>query len=35
VDQVAAVILLQNALAVEKQTGRAPGTPVDPDQETD
>jgi putative Holliday junction resolvase len=35
VDQVAAVILLQNALDVEKQTGRAPGTAVDPDQETD
>jgi putative holliday junction resolvase len=28
VDQVAAVVLLQQALDVEKQTGRAPGEPV-------
>ncbi|KAA9135193.1 Holliday junction resolvase RuvX [Microbacterium caowuchunii] len=35
VDQVAAVILLQNALDVEKRTGSAPGTPVHPDEEPD
>jgi putative Holliday junction resolvase len=35
VDQVAAVILLQNALDVEKRTGQAPGTPVHPDEEPD
>jgi putative Holliday junction resolvase len=35
VDQVAAVILLQNALDVEKQTGRAAGTPVPPAEEND
>ncbi|WP_159498683.1 Holliday junction resolvase RuvX [Microbacterium sp. 18062] len=35
VDQVAAVILLQNALDVEKRTGSAPGTPVSPDEEPD
>ena len=28
VDQVAAVVLLQQALDVEKSTGRPPGTPV-------
>ncbi|WP_106813910.1 Holliday junction resolvase RuvX [Microbacterium timonense] len=28
VDQVAAVVLLQQALDVEKSTGRAPGTPI-------
>ncbi|MBA8816115.1 putative Holliday junction resolvase [Microbacterium halimionae] len=28
VDQVAAVILLQNAIDVEKRTGKAPGIPV-------
>lgn len=33
VDQVAAVVLLQQALDVEKNTGRPPGTPVSPDQE--
>ena len=33
VDQVAAVVLLQQALDVEKSTGRPPGTPVSPDQE--
>lgn len=33
VDQVAAVILLQSALDVEKQTGRAAGSPVPPAQE--
>lgn len=35
VDQIAAVILLQNALDVEKRTGQAPGTPVTPAQEFD
>lgn len=35
VDQIAAVILLQNALDVEKRTGTAPGTPVHPDEEPD
>ncbi|WP_460773842.1 Holliday junction resolvase RuvX [Microbacterium sp. GXF7504] len=35
VDQVAAVILLQNALDVEKQTGRTAGTPVPPAEEND
>lgn len=35
VDQVAAVILLQNALDVEKQTGRPAGTPVPPAEEND
>lgn len=34
VDQVAAVVLLQQALDVEKQTGRAPGVPLDPPMET-
>jgi putative holliday junction resolvase len=34
VDQVAAVVLLQHALDVEKQTGRAPGVPLDPPMET-
>ena len=33
VDQVAAVVLLQQALDVEKNTGRPPGTPVPPDEE--
>lgn len=33
VDQVAAVVLLQHALDVEKSTGRPPGTPVPPAQE--
>jgi putative holliday junction resolvase len=33
VDQVAAVVLLQQALDVEKSTGRPPGTPVPPAQE--
>lgn len=33
VDQVAAVVLLQQALDVEKSTGRPPGTPVSPAQE--
>ncbi|GAA5027388.1 Holliday junction resolvase RuvX [Microbacterium fluvii] len=33
VDQVAAVVLLQQALDVEKSTGRPPGTPVSPSQE--
>lgn len=33
VDQVAAVILLQQALDVEKSTGRPAGTPVPPAQE--
>lgn len=33
VDQVAAVVLLQQALDVEKNTGRPPGIPVPPDQE--
>ncbi|MEU1970375.1 Holliday junction resolvase RuvX [Microbacterium sp. NPDC019599] len=33
VDQVAAVVLLQQALDVEKNTGRPSGTPVPPDQE--
>lgn len=32
VDQVAAVVLLQHALDVEKQTGTAPGTPVTPQE---
>jgi putative Holliday junction resolvase len=35
VDQVAAVILLQNALDVEKSRGTAAGTPVHPDEEPD
>lgn len=34
VDQVAAVVLLQQALDVEKQSGRPPGSPVSP-QESD
>lgn len=34
VDQVAAVVLLQQALEVEKSTGRPPGSPVPPVQET-
>jgi putative holliday junction resolvase len=33
VDQVAAVILLQQALDVEKSSGKAPGSPVEPAQE--
>ncbi|MDL5350207.1 Holliday junction resolvase RuvX [Microbacterium sp. zg-YB36] len=33
VDQVAAVVLLQHALDVEKSTGRPPGTPIPPAQE--
>ncbi|MET0672720.1 MAG: Holliday junction resolvase RuvX [Microbacterium pygmaeum] len=33
VDQVAAVVLLQQALDVEKNTGRPPGIPVPPAQE--
>jgi putative Holliday junction resolvase len=33
VDQVAAVVLLQQALDVEKSTGRPAGTPVPPAQE--
>jgi putative holliday junction resolvase len=33
VDQVAAVVLLQHALDVEKSTGRPAGTPVPPAQE--
>lgn len=33
VDQVAAVVLLQQALDVEKNTGRPPGYPVPPAQE--
>ncbi|QIG40695.1 Holliday junction resolvase RuvX [Microbacterium sp. 4R-513] len=33
VDQVAAVVLLQQALDVEKSSGRPPGTPVPPAQE--
>lgn len=33
VDQVAAVVLLQQALDVEKSTGRPPGIPVSPAQE--
>ncbi|TDN92940.1 Holliday junction resolvase RuvX [Microbacterium sp. BK668] len=33
VDQVAAVVLLQQALDVEKSTGRPPGFPVPPEQE--
>ena len=34
VDQVAAVVLLQQALDVEKSSGRPPGTPVPPAQES-
>jgi putative holliday junction resolvase len=34
VDQVAAVVLLQHALDVEKQTGRSPGVPLEPPMET-
>ncbi len=33
VDQVAAVVLLQQAIDVEKNSGRPPGTPVPPAQE--
>lgn len=33
VDQVAAVVFLQQAIDTEKQTGRAPGTPVMTDEE--
>lgn len=33
VDQVAAVVFLQQAIDTEKQTGRAPGTPVTTDEE--
>jgi putative holliday junction resolvase len=33
VDQVAAVVLLQQAIDVEKRSGRPPGTPVPPVQE--
>ncbi|WP_172582274.1 Holliday junction resolvase RuvX [Subtercola boreus] len=32
IDQVAAVILLQHALDVERSTGNLPGLPVDPNQ---
>ncbi|MGN6326079.1 Holliday junction resolvase RuvX [Pseudolysinimonas sp.] len=32
IDQVAAVIILQNALDSERASGRAPGAPVDPDE---
>jgi len=32
VDQVAAVIILQNALDLERASGRPPGAPVDPDE---
>jgi putative holliday junction resolvase len=32
VDQVAAVVLLQHAIDVEKRTGTAPGTPVPPEE---
>ena len=35
VDQVAAVVLLQHALDVEKSTGRPAGSPVPPAQESD
>lgn len=31
IDQVAAVIILQNALDFERSAGRPPGAPVDPD----
>lgn len=31
IDQVAAVIILQNALDLERSSGRPPGAPVDPD----
>ncbi|MFJ6652320.1 Holliday junction resolvase RuvX [Microbacterium sp. NPDC091313] len=34
VDQVAAVVLLQQALDVERQTGNPAGTPVNPGQES-
>jgi putative Holliday junction resolvase len=34
VDQVAAVIILQNALDWERASGRPPGAPVDPDEGT-
>jgi putative holliday junction resolvase len=34
VDQVAAVVLLQQAIDVEKRSGRPPGTPVPPVQES-
>lgn len=34
VDQIAAVILLQNGLDIEKRTGNAPGAPVPLDEET-
>jgi putative holliday junction resolvase len=33
IDQVAAVIILQNALDIERSAGRPPGTTVDPDPE--
>jgi putative Holliday junction resolvase len=33
IDQVAAVIILQNALDVERSAGRPPGVTVDPDPE--
>lgn len=34
IDQVAAVIILQNALDSERAAGRPPGAPVDPDERT-
>lgn len=34
IDQVAAVIILQNALDSERAAGRPPGAPVDPDEGT-
>lgn len=34
IDQVAAVIILQNALDVERSAGRPPGASVDPDEES-
>jgi putative Holliday junction resolvase len=33
IDQVAAVIILQNALDLERSVGHPPGTTVDPDPE--
>jgi putative holliday junction resolvase len=34
IDQVAAVIILQNALDLERSSGRPPGVQVDPDEES-
>jgi putative Holliday junction resolvase len=34
IDQVAAVIILQNALDLERSSGRPPGAQVDPDEES-